>query len=83
MHRRWENSRPFAAKRRHPSNFGNCGGRCEIAIDIDEPEPLIPGEPVTLRFSLTPRPTYPRGSMWIMYTIGNNYGTIQQTIPLK
>jgi beta-galactosidase len=30
-----------------------------------------------------PRPTYPRGSMRVMYTIGNNYGTIQQTIPLK
>jgi uncharacterized protein len=29
---------------------------CEIAIDMDRPEPLIPGEPVTLRFSLSPRP---------------------------
>ena len=28
----------------------------EIAIDIDTPEPLVPGTPVTLRFSLTPRP---------------------------
>jgi predicted acyl esterase len=28
----------------------------EIAIDIDRPEPLVPGEPVTLRFSLTPQP---------------------------
>jgi len=28
----------------------------EIAIDIDSPEPLTPGIPVTLRFSLTPRP---------------------------
>ena len=28
----------------------------EIAIDIDEPEPLVPGVPVTLRFSLTPQP---------------------------
>lgn len=27
----------------------------EIAIDIDAPEPLVPGVPVTLRFSLTPR----------------------------
>lgn len=34
-------------------------------------------------FLLTPRPTYPRGSMRIMYTIGNNSGTIQQTIPVK
>ncbi len=28
----------------------------EIAIDIDAPEPLTPGVPVTLRFSLTPQP---------------------------
>ena len=28
----------------------------EIAIDIDTPEPLKPGVPVTLRFSLTPQP---------------------------
>ncbi len=28
----------------------------EIAIDIDTPEPLAPGVPVTLRFSLTPQP---------------------------
>jgi uncharacterized protein len=28
----------------------------EVAIDIDNPEPLVPGEPVTLRFSLTPHP---------------------------
>jgi predicted acyl esterase len=28
----------------------------EIAIDIDRPEPLTPGLPVTLRFSLTPQP---------------------------
>jgi putative CocE/NonD family hydrolase len=29
----------------------------EIAIDIDRREPLVPGEPVVLRFSLTPGPT--------------------------
>ncbi|MFZ1425786.1 MAG: CocE/NonD family hydrolase C-terminal non-catalytic domain-containing protein [Geminicoccaceae bacterium] len=28
----------------------------EIAIDIDVPEPLVPGVPVTLCFSLTPQP---------------------------
>jgi len=28
----------------------------EIAIDIDQPRPLTPGEPVTLLFSLTPQP---------------------------
>jgi len=28
----------------------------EIVLDIDQPEPLVPGVPVTLRFSLTPQP---------------------------
>jgi uncharacterized protein len=28
----------------------------EIAIDVSDPQPLTPGEPVTLRFSLTPHP---------------------------
>ena len=28
----------------------------EIAIDIDTPQPLTPGEPVILNFSLTPGP---------------------------
>ncbi|MCC2596978.1 CocE/NonD family hydrolase [Pusillimonas sp. MFBS29] len=28
----------------------------EIAINIDQPEPLIPGKAVTLKFSLTPQP---------------------------
>jgi predicted acyl esterase len=28
----------------------------EVAIDIDTPEPLVPGAPVTLIFSLTPQP---------------------------
>ncbi|MBL8875192.1 MAG: CocE/NonD family hydrolase [Phycisphaerae bacterium] len=28
----------------------------EIAIDIDKPAPLVPGVPVSLRFSLTPQP---------------------------
>jgi hypothetical protein len=30
--------------------------RTEIAIDIDRPEPLVPGAPVRLLFSLTPQP---------------------------
>lgn len=30
--------------------------RCEVAIDTDVTEPLTPGVPVTLRFSLTPSP---------------------------
>lgn len=31
---------------------------CEIAIDADIVEPLSPGEPVMLKFSLTPAPVY-------------------------
>ncbi len=30
---------------------------CEIAVDTDDPQPLMPGEPVALSFSLTPVPT--------------------------
>ncbi|MBN8927846.1 MAG: acyl esterase [Rhodospirillales bacterium 69-11] len=33
------------------------GSACEIAIDTDTPDPLTPGVPVDLRFSLTPGPT--------------------------
>jgi uncharacterized protein len=36
------------------------GTRCEIAIDTDVAEPLVPGEPVTLMFSLTPAPVLVR-----------------------
>jgi hypothetical protein len=34
----------------------------EIAIDIDRPEPLVPGQPVTLKFSLTLRNTIHYGA---------------------
>ena len=51
----------------HPLSMGSIRPACrkidslrstpsEIALDIDTPEPLVPGAPVTLRFSLTPRP---------------------------
>ena len=51
----------------HPLSMGSIRPACrkidevrstpsEIALDIDTPEPLVPGTPVTLRFSLTPRP---------------------------
>jgi uncharacterized protein len=32
----------------------------EIVHDIDTPEPLVRGKPVTLRFSLTPHPVVPK-----------------------
>jgi putative CocE/NonD family hydrolase len=42
-----------ARRRRDPAR----GTACEIAIDTGVPEPLTPGEPVSLAFSLTPGPT--------------------------
>ncbi len=33
------------------------GNSCEIVHDLEHPEPLVPNEPVTLRFSLTPSAT--------------------------
>jgi predicted acyl esterase len=45
-----------ARRRRDPTR----GSSCEIAIDIEHPEPLTPDEPVSLTFSLTPGPTHLR-----------------------
>jgi predicted acyl esterase len=45
----------IAAARRRLDQEKNTA--CEIVIDTDRPEPLIPGEPVDLAFSLTPAPT--------------------------
>ena len=42
-----------ARRRRDPTR----STACEIAIDTDKPEPLEPGMPVSLAFSLTPGPT--------------------------
>lgn len=42
-----------ARRRRDPTR----STACEIAIDTDKPEPLEPGMPVLLSFSLTPGPT--------------------------
>lgn len=43
----------------------------EIAIDIDKPEPLVPGQPVTLRFSLTPRPALFRKGEKLRLDVGS------------
>lgn len=42
----------IGAARRRPDPSRSTS--CEIAIDTEHPEPLTPGEPVTLTFSLTP-----------------------------
>lgn len=43
----------------------------EIVLDMDTPEPLTPGEPVTLRFSLTPRPVRLRTGERLRLDIGS------------
>jgi uncharacterized protein len=43
----------------------------EIAIDIDTPQPLTPGEPVTLKFSLTPRPVALRAGERLRVDVGS------------
>jgi uncharacterized protein len=43
----------------------------EIAIDIEEPEPLVPGDPVSLRFSLTPHPVVLRKNERLRLEIGS------------
>jgi putative CocE/NonD family hydrolase len=43
----------------------------EIAIDSERREPLVPGEPVVLRFSLTPGPTLLRAGDTLRLDIGS------------
>jgi predicted acyl esterase len=43
----------------------------EIAFDMDVPEPLIPSEPVTLRFSLTPQPVVLRAGERLRFDVGS------------
>src|SRR5262249_38792075 len=45
--------------------------KTEIAIDIDTPEPLKPGEPVTLKFSLTPQPVVLKPGERLRFDIGS------------
>ncbi len=44
---------------------------CEIAIDTSVPEPLTPGEPVTLWFSLTPAPTWLRAGDRLRFEVAS------------
>jgi len=52
----------------------------EIAIDIDKPEPLVPGEPVTLRFSLTPRPAVFRKGEKLRLDIGSRTDILRSDV---
>lgn len=44
---------------------------CEIAIDTSVPEPLTPGEPVTLWLSLTPAPTWLRAGDRLRFEVAS------------
>ncbi len=52
----------------------------EIAIDIDQPEPLVPGEPVTLRFSLTPRPALFKKGERLRLDIGSRTDILRSNV---
>jgi len=52
----------------------------EIAIDIDKPEPLVPGEAVTLRLSLTPRPALFRNGEKLRLDIGSRTGVLRSDV---
>ena len=52
----------------------------EIAIDIDKPEPLVPGEPVTLRFSLTPQPGLFRNGEKLRLDIGSRTDILRSDV---
>ncbi len=41
-----------------------------IAIDTDVPEPLIPNEPVTVKFSLTPQPVLLQTGEQLRFDVG-------------
>jgi uncharacterized protein len=43
----------------------------EIAIDISDPQPLTPGEPVVLRFSLTPHPFMAKRGERLRFEVGS------------
>lgn len=52
----------------------------EISIDIDNPEPLVPGGPVTLRFSLTPRPALLRAGEKLRLDIGSRTDILRSDV---
>ena len=52
----------------------------EIAIDIDAPEPLTPGVPVTLRFSLTPQPVVLKPGERLRLDIGSRTDLLRSDV---
>ena len=52
----------------------------EIALDIDTPQPLVPGTPVTLRFSLTPRPVLLKPGERLRLEIGSRTDLLRSDV---
>jgi putative CocE/NonD family hydrolase len=52
----------------------------EVAIDISNPEPLIPGQPVTLRFSLTPHPVVAKKGEWLRLDVGSRTDLLRSDV---
>lgn len=52
----------------------------EIAIDISNPEPLVPGEPVTLRFSLTPQPVLLKNRERLRFDVGSRTDLLRSDV---
>jgi hypothetical protein len=53
---------------------------CEIAIDTSAPEPLIPGEPVSLAFSLTPAPTLLRAGERLRFEVASRTDLLKSDV---
>lgn len=56
------------------------GNSCEIALDADVREPLVPGEPALLRFSLTPAPVRLRASETLRLDLGSRTDLLRGSI---
>jgi putative CocE/NonD family hydrolase len=52
----------------------------EIAIDIDVPQPLVPGESVILRFSLTPKPVLLKAGERLRFDVGSRTDLLRSDV---
>lgn len=57
-----------------------CSTATEIAIDIDVPRPLTPGEPVVLRFSLTPKPVLLKAGERLRFDVGSRTDLLRSDV---
>lgn len=52
----------------------------EVAIDVSSPEPLVPGEPVVLRFSPTPHPVVIRKGERLRFDVGSRTDLLRSDV---